>query len=258
QRINMINLQTHKNGRGPDALVGYRAADNGKSGDPATGSLLQFRIVDQVESVDVPGVIHYASQPDPSLVPGKLTDQIPVVEPKRVRFIELRRGQENPIDPATGDCNPSCLRREIYPWSMRVNGDILGGFNANHISALIPKPGEVEHWVLRNPAGGWDHPVHLHFEEGITIDRDHDWLARYLQAPDILLRDGNPTAVALNARFPDVKLPFMGLTETDAKDQIFYLGQQLDGLDSTLTSAEADQPAASHDHASHEHTAHDH
>lgn len=54
---------------------------------------------------------------------------------------------------------------------MRVNGDNLGGFNANHISALIPRPGEVEHWVLRNSSSGWDHPVHLHFEEGVTIDR---------------------------------------------------------------------------------------
>ncbi|SHF88940.1 Multicopper oxidase [Loktanella atrilutea] len=171
QRINMINLITHTSGRGPKGQVNYKVADNGRSGDPATGSLLQFRIVDSVESVDVPGVTHYASQPDPSQVPGRLTDQIPVVEPTRVRLIELRRGQENPIDPATGDCNPSCMRREIYPWSMRVNGDNLGGFNANHISALVPKPGEVEHWVLRNPSSGWDHPVHLHFEEGVTIDR---------------------------------------------------------------------------------------
>ncbi|MBU2358684.1 MAG: SCO family protein [Alphaproteobacteria bacterium] len=93
---------------------------------------------------------------------------------------------------------------------------------------------------------------------GVTLRRDHDWLTRYLQAPDILLRDGDPTAVALNARFPDVKMPFMGLTETDAEDLIFYLGAQLDGLDSTLTSAEADQPAAPHDHAAHDHAAHDH
>jgi hypothetical protein len=25
--------------------------------------------------------------------------------------------------------------------------------------------------VLRNSSSGWDHPVHLHFEEGVTIDR---------------------------------------------------------------------------------------
>ncbi|MFT5511301.1 MAG: hypothetical protein ACI89J_004402, partial [Hyphomicrobiaceae bacterium] len=31
---------------------------------------------------------------------------------------------------------------------------------------------KVEHWTLENGGGGWDHPVHLHFEEGITISRD--------------------------------------------------------------------------------------
>ena len=25
-------------------------------------------------------------------------------------------------------------------------------------------------------SGGWDHPIHLHFEEGITIDRDGDFI----------------------------------------------------------------------------------
>jgi hypothetical protein len=36
---------------------------------------------------------------------------------------------------------------------------------------MIPKPGEVEHWTLVNDGGSWDHPIHLHFEEGITMDR---------------------------------------------------------------------------------------
>ena len=36
---------------------------------------------------------------------------------------------------------------------------------------MIPKPGEVEHWTYVNGGGGWDHPIHLHFEEGVTINR---------------------------------------------------------------------------------------
>jgi hypothetical protein len=38
---------------------------------------------------------------------------------------------------------------------------------------LIPRPGEIEHWTYK---GGrdWDHPIHLHFEEGVTIDRGRD------------------------------------------------------------------------------------
>jgi FtsP/CotA-like multicopper oxidase with cupredoxin domain len=39
---------------------------------------------------------------------------------------------------------------------------------------LVPKPGEVEHWTLVNGGGGWDHPIHLHFEEGVTMNRGTD------------------------------------------------------------------------------------
>ena len=28
--------------------------------------------------------------------------------------------------------------------------------------------------MLKNGGGGWDHPIHLHFEEGITVDRGND------------------------------------------------------------------------------------
>ena len=43
--------------------------------------------------------------------------------------------------------------------------------NANRVSLLIPKSGEIEHWTYVNGGGGWDHPIHLHFEEGITMNR---------------------------------------------------------------------------------------
>ena len=31
--------------------------------------------------------------------------------------------------------------------------------------------GLIEHWTYVNGGGGWDHPIHLHFEEGITMNR---------------------------------------------------------------------------------------
>jgi hypothetical protein len=59
----------------------------------------------------------------------------------------------------------------LFPWTIKVNGQNAHSFNANRISELIPKPGEIEHWTLLNGGGGWDHPIHLHFEEGITMNR---------------------------------------------------------------------------------------
>ena len=68
-------------------------------------------------------------------------------------------------------CTPDCGNTTQFPWSIKVNGQAAHTLNANRISVLIPKPGEVEHWTLVNGGGGWDHPIHLHFEEGITMDR---------------------------------------------------------------------------------------
>ena len=60
----------------------------------------------------------------------------------------------------------------------RVNGVIDSHYlNANRISLVFPKPGEVEHITLVNGGGGWDHPIHLHFEEGVTMSRSTGPLA---------------------------------------------------------------------------------
>ena len=39
------------------------------------------------------------------------------------------------------------------------------------ISAM-PKFGTREVWTLKNGGGGWDHPVHIHFEEGQILSRN--------------------------------------------------------------------------------------
>jgi len=54
-------------------------------------------------------------------------------------------------------------RRPQFPWVIAVNGVLSHSFNANRISLLVPKAGEVEHWTYINDGGGWDHPIHLHF-----------------------------------------------------------------------------------------------
>jgi hypothetical protein len=144
---------------------------------------MQFHIVDQVESVDVPGVTHRSTDADNSQVPFQLTEQIPIVEPVRVREIEWKRGGgDDPRDAMDGQCIPDCDNPgadrgpEAFPWSVRINGEDAHTLNANRVSLLVPKPGEVEHWIIKNGGGGWDHPIHLHFEEGITIDRGGEFI----------------------------------------------------------------------------------
>jgi FtsP/CotA-like multicopper oxidase with cupredoxin domain len=173
-RIYLVNLLKQTDGRKPNGPLTLREAMTGISSDPTVGPLLEFRVVGQVNSVDVAGYVHKSTTLDKSVVPVTLTQQIPVVPPVRTRVVEFgRSGDVTSRDPTSGQCTPDCpdTAPEFFPWTIRVNGENAHSFNANRISLLIPKPGEIEHWTYINGGGGWDHPIHLHFEEGITMNR---------------------------------------------------------------------------------------
>ena len=117
------------------------------------------------------GITLYASGSGPGSLASKLTDQIPIQAPVRERVVTFNRAVGDSRDPATGQCNPDCPANMPFPWAINVNGQAAHSMNANRVSLLIPKPGEIEHWTYINGGGGWDHPIHLHFEEGITMNR---------------------------------------------------------------------------------------
>ena len=167
-KLTLINLVEHEDGRGPKEDLSLKDAIRKKTDDPAVGPLLEFRIVRTVQSVDDPSHTYRdGSLQDLSQVPGVLTEQIPIVQPVRTREIEFKRGENEPFE----GCLPDCDEREFMPWTIRINGESQHYMNANRASLVVPRPGEVEHWILKNGGGGWDHPVHLHFEEGVTISR---------------------------------------------------------------------------------------
>ena len=174
-KVYLVNLLQQTDGKKPDGALPLARALAEDSPDSAVGAIMEFRIVTEVESVDVPGHIHRVSDPDRSRVPLTLTDQIPIVAPVRERHVEFgRSGSGDSRDLITGQCIPECQEPEValsFPWTIKVNGETAHSANGNRISLLIPKPGEVEHWTYQNGGGGWDHPIHLHFEEGVTMNR---------------------------------------------------------------------------------------
>jgi FtsP/CotA-like multicopper oxidase with cupredoxin domain len=175
-RVKLVNRLKQTDGALPGAELSLTQALAGDSQDPLVGSVLEFKIVSQVNSVDVPGVVLRSTDADPSQVPTVLTEQIPVVTPVRTREVEFDRerfGSGGDSRGANGQCTPDCPEFAEFPWVISVNGERSHSMNANRISLLIPKPGEIEHWTYK---GGfdWDHPIHLHFEEGVTIDRGRD------------------------------------------------------------------------------------
>jgi FtsP/CotA-like multicopper oxidase with cupredoxin domain len=176
-RIRLVNqLRMRDDGRGPQEELSLGQALAGRSDDPAIGAIMEFRVANQVESVDMPGqlltVANSCGSNDKSRVPTVLTEQIPIVTPVRTRVVEFgRSGTGDSRDPTSGQCTPDCPETASFPWTIKINGETAHSFNANKISLLIPKPGEIEHWTYINGGGGWDHPIHLHFEEGVTMNR---------------------------------------------------------------------------------------
>jgi FtsP/CotA-like multicopper oxidase with cupredoxin domain len=176
-KLHLVNILKQTSGNKPDGAVTLAQATQGDVLDPVLGSMLQFRVVSSVESVDVPGVTlttaNSCGTNDKSQVPLKLTDQIPIVTPVRTRVVEFgRTNNGDSRDPTTGQCTPDCSEVVFnFPWTISVNGQTSHSMNANRVSMVYPKAGEIEHWTYINGGGGWDHPIHLHFEEGITMNR---------------------------------------------------------------------------------------
>ncbi len=68
-RIKLVNrLTVRDDGRGPKDAPTLAQTLKGDPDDPLVGPVLEFRVVGQVQSVDVPGTINFASAPDLSQV----------------------------------------------------------------------------------------------------------------------------------------------------------------------------------------------
>ncbi len=175
-RLHLVDVLKQTSGNKPDGAVSLANALKGDDNDPVLGAMLQFRVIGSVPSVDVPGytltTANSCGSNDKSQVPITLTEQIPIVTPVRTRVVQFgRKGNGDLRDPATGECTPSCSEVVFnFPWTISVNGQELHSMNANRVSMVYPKAGEIEHWTYINEGGGWDHPIHLHFEEGITMN----------------------------------------------------------------------------------------
>lgn len=101
---------------------------------------------------------------------------------------------------------------------------------------------------------------------GVTLRRDRAWLETFLRDPSLMLENGDPTAVALDASFPAIRMPDLGLGPNDVADLIHYFDSQTVLLGEPMAEAAEegghDHAGHHHHHASHEHDApaegHDH
>ncbi|HXB71236.1 MAG TPA: multicopper oxidase domain-containing protein [Candidatus Acidoferrales bacterium] len=143
QKVWMVNLTEHQNGAGPSRDLTVAQALAGKSSDPGVGEFLEFRVIPMKASTD-------PSKVPATLIPNPDLSKIPVARERTFAFKD-----------GGSDSNP---------WSIRTdNGEDLDA-DFGRVSAA-PKQGTREVWTLINDGGNWDHPIHIHFEEGQILSR---------------------------------------------------------------------------------------
>jgi FtsP/CotA-like multicopper oxidase with cupredoxin domain len=152
QSVFMVNLAEHENGLMPERSLSITDAQSGSSSDPGVGRFLEFRIVREPAQPD-------NSQVPLNLIPNPILTNIPVARERVFEFEDRANQPSN--DPDTSD---------VGEWGIGTNGGSVLAADFGRVSAQ-PRFGTREIWTLKG-GRGWDHPIHIHFEEGQILGRN--------------------------------------------------------------------------------------
>jgi manganese oxidase len=153
-KLYWVNILEFQDGKLPASTLTLSDAFAGNSSDPCVGKFLEFRVV------------RNPAQPDQSQVPATLipNPDLSAIPISRYRTFSFNSGgNQTTNDPVTSFTGP---------WGIET--DNQGGTldaDFGRVSAA-PAYGTREVWTLQNGGGGWDHPIHIHFEEGQILSRD--------------------------------------------------------------------------------------
>lgn len=173
KKLYFVNLLEHHNGRGPNQVIPLANVlngtykPNGITGDPGVGKFLELRVKGcGSRSTDV--------CPDFSMNPadyveGNLGNR-QMIPPNMPTTEELQAAIHRTFE--FGRSNGT----DLIPWTIKTDGGIGLSMDPHRLSAAPTLPdapdglGKVEIWHIKG-GGGWSHPVHVHFEEGIILKR---------------------------------------------------------------------------------------
>ena len=119
-----------------------------QDGRGPTGDVLGAGQGDKILKIVVDG----PQVPDLSVNPANI--------PPGVYFYEFPTTNETPRITRT-------FRFERGDGQWQVNGQLVGG--CNNPPRFRIKRNSVEKWIFQNNSGGWQHPIHMHFEEFQTL-----------------------------------------------------------------------------------------
>ena len=157
-KIHMVNLAEHQDGKAVSKDLSLSEAMSGNSQDPCVGKFWEFRV--RGSKAVANNSRDFSNSANWNLIPNPDLSNIPVA---RTRTFEFGRGAsqttKDPISSALG------------PWGVKTDGG--GTLVADYgRRSAAPKINTREIWTLVNGGGGWDHPIHIHFEEGQVLARD--------------------------------------------------------------------------------------
>ena len=157
-KVHLVNLCDHMDdgklvGTKPVRDLTIAEALGGASADPCVGKILEFRVVRNPDPPDV-------SQVPSTLIPNPDLSNIPVA---RERVFEFGR------DAIKTTSDP--ISSFMGPWGVATDRGAMLAADFGRVSAA-PRFGTREVWTLKNGGGGWDHPIHIHFEEGQVLARN--------------------------------------------------------------------------------------
>jgi FtsP/CotA-like multicopper oxidase with cupredoxin domain len=166
QTVDLVNLQEHRDGKGPGQILTVSGALGGQSSDPAVGACLRFQVVRD------PAVPDQSICPNTpiTLIPNPDLSAIPVTRQRLFTFDDrASQNQNDPVTSYTGGGNWGIAADNTGGSRNRRGGSALKA-DFGRISSA-PKFGTREIWTLQ---GGfnWDHPIHIHFEEGQILARN--------------------------------------------------------------------------------------
>jgi manganese oxidase len=161
EKLHLVNLADHfdpeeggdLNGKKPIRDLTLAEALAGITPDPCVGRFLEFRVVRDPARPDM-------SRVPSTLIPNPDLSAIPVARERT--FVFGRDARQT-----TFDVNTSAEGE----WGIATNGGLTLSADYGRVSAA-PQFGTREIWHLVNDGGGWDHPIHIHFEEGQILARD--------------------------------------------------------------------------------------
>jgi FtsP/CotA-like multicopper oxidase with cupredoxin domain len=161
EKLHLVNLTDHYdpeeggrlNGKKPIRNLTLAEALAGVSPDPCVGRFLEFRVVRDPAKPDV-------SRVPTTLIPNPSLATIPVARERT--FVFGRDARQTTFDVDTSASGE---------WGIATNGGLSLAADFGRVSAA-PRLGTREIWHLVNDGGGWDHPIHVHFEEGQILARD--------------------------------------------------------------------------------------